>query len=388
MKRILFIFGTRPEAIKVVPVIQQLKTRDSCRRKFEAVICVTAQHRQMLDQVLKTFRIHSDYDLNIMEAKQSLYDITVKTLSRLEKLMARDKFDLVLVHGDTTTTLTAALAAFYQKIPVGHIEAGLRSYDKFNPYPEEVNRILTDAMCDLYFAPTLKARQSLIKENIPEEKIYVTGNTVIDTLYSALEVKHRFNNPLLRKILSGTKSRILLVTAHRRENFGAPIKNICHALKAISRRHPDLHIVYPVHLNPNITKPVYDILGDVKRIHLVPPLDYLDFINLMKKSYIVLTDSGGLQEEAPALGKPVLVSRIITERPEGIKTGTVKIVGVKKEIIIREVSALLKDRKKYLRMSTAVNPYGDGKAGRRIIEAIRYYFGFRSGRPKDFVCIL
>jgi UDP-N-acetylglucosamine 2-epimerase (non-hydrolysing) len=386
MKKLLFVFGTRPETIKVIPVIQQLRSEGKCKKEFAVRICVTAQHREMLDQILNAFKLRSDYDLDIMAKGQSLYDITTRTLSGLERLLSREKFDMVLVHGDTTTTFSAALAAFYGRIPVAHIEAGLRSYDKANPYPEELNRLLTDGICDLLFAPTARAGEALLKENIPRDKIYVTGNTVIDALHSALQIKHEFRDKTLRGIFRAPNpgSGILLVTAHRRENFGAPIENICGALKRLAGKYPSVRIIYPVHMNPNIHEPVHRILGGVGGIHLIPPLDYLDFINLIKRARIVITDSGGLQEEAPSLGKPVLVLRKVTERPEGVKTGTVRLVGTEKERIVREVSALLDDRKRYLGMSCAVNPYGDGKAKERIAEIIRYYFGLRHTRPKDF----
>ena len=370
MKKIICIFGTRPEAIKMAPVLRELQKK---RNMFKTVIVLTAQHRQMLDQVLKLFNLQSNYDLNIMQESQSPYYVTTSSLSRLEKVIRKENPDFILVQGDTTTTFAAALASFYQKVPVGHIEAGLRSYDKFNPYPEEVNRLLTDALCDIRFAPTPTAKRSLLKENIKSESIFVTGNTVIDALYLALKKPHRFRNSVLKKI-DFTKKRIILLTAHRRENWGTPLENICLSIKKLIQKYDDLEIVYPVHPNPKVKNVVYRILKNSPRIHLIKPLDYLDFVNLMNKCFLVLTDSGGLQEEAPSLGKPVLVLREVTERPEGVKAGTVKVIGLSKERIFRETCKLLDNKRVYKRMATAVNPYGDGKASPRIVDAIQYYF--------------
>jgi len=377
MKKIICIFGTRPEAIKMAPVLRELKNKKSL---FKTVVVVTAQHRQMLDQVLRLFNLRSDYDLNIMQESQSPYYITTSSLSRLEEVIKRENPDFILVQGDTTTTFAAALASFYQKVPVGHIEAGLRSYDRFNPYPEEVNRLLTDALCDLHFAPTPTAKRNLLKENIKKESIFVTGNTVIDALYLALNKPHRFRNSVLKRI-DFTKKRIILLTAHRRENWGIPLENICLSTKKLIQKYDDLEIVYPVHLNPNVKNVVYKILKNSPRIHLIKPLDYLDFVNLLNKCFLVLTDSGGLQEEAPSLGKPVLVLREVTERPEGVKAGTVKVVGLSKERIFRETCKLLDNKRMYERMAKSVNPYGDGKASKRIVNAIlghgkrdRYFF--------------
>ena len=384
-------------------------------------VCVTAQHREMLDQVLNLFQIKSDYDLNIMEEKQTLYQITTNALKKLEKVLKEEKPNLVLVHGDTTTTFVATLASYYEKIPVGHVEAGLRSYDKFNPYPEEVNRLLTDSVCDLLFAPTQTAKNNLLKENIPEwrqargspctkfgagqardeaqiqhrrKTIFITGNTVIDALFLALKKKHEFCNPVLRNLFPNHPTtqlpnyRIILVTAHRRENWGKPLENICSALREIVEKHRNIVIVYPVHLNPNVREIVYKILGSQERVYLPPALDYLDFIHLMKRAYLVLTDSGGLQEEAPALGKPVLVLRKVTERPEGVKAGTVKVIGLEKDKIFKETTNLLENKDTYRKMSTATNPYGDGRAAQRIVQAILYYFGLRQKKPNEFISLL
>ncbi len=361
-------------------VVRELQKK---RDIFRTAVVLTAQHREMLDQVLNLFSLRSDYDLNIMQESQSLYYITSSCLSRLEKVIKKENPDFILVQGDTTTTFAATLAAFYQKVRVGHIEAGLRSYDKFNPYPEEANRLLTDALCELHFAPTPIAKRNLLKENIKKESIFVTGNTVIDALHLALKRPHQFRNSILKKI-DFTKKRIILVTAHRRENWGIPLQNICLSIRQLIQKYDDLEIVYPVHLNPNVKNVVHRILGRYTRIHLIKPLNYLDFINLMNKCFLVLTDSGGLQEEAPCLGKPVLVLREVTERPEGIEAGTVKLVGLSKESIFRETCKLLDNKRTYDRMATSVNPYGDGKASTRIVDAILYYFKIVNRRPEDF----
>jgi len=380
MKKVICIFGTRPEAIKMAPVLKGLQEK---RNMLKVVVVLTAQHREMLDQVLRLFSLRSDYDLNIMQESQSLDYITTSSISRLEKVFKKEKPDLVLVQGDTTTTFAATLAAFYQRIPIGHIEAGLRSYDKFNPYPEEINRLLTDGLCDLHFAPTLTAKKNLLRENINRDSIFVTGNTVIDALYLALKKPRQFREPVLKKI-NFDRKRIILLTAHRRENWGTPLENICLSIRELIQKYNYLEIVYPVHLNPKVKKVAYKILGNTPHIHLTGPLDYLDFINLMRKCFLVLTDSGGLQEEAPSLGKPVLVLREVTERPEGVEAGTVKVVGLSKEKIFRETCKLLDNKKMYERMATAVNPYGDGKASRRIVEVILYYFKILKKKPRDF----
>ncbi|MDD5491820.1 MAG: UDP-N-acetylglucosamine 2-epimerase (non-hydrolyzing) [bacterium] len=369
MIKVIVVFGTRPEAIKMVPVIHKLKSMGA---KFKTIVCVTAQHRQMLDQVLKIFRIPCDYDLNIMQNAQSLYQITTNGLLRLEEIYKKEKPDIVLVHGDTTTTLVAALAAFYEKIPVGHVEAGLRSFDKFNPFPEEINRRIADVLADLYFVPTPLSARNLKKEGIPGKNIYITGNTVIDALLMALKVPYRSKNKQLRSLDS--RKKIILVTVHRRENWGFPLNNICGALARIARQYPDTQIVYPVHLNPRVKDVVYSRLSDQPNILLCEPLDYLDFVNVMKNSYIVVTDSGGLQEEAPSLGKPVLVLRKVTERPEAVKAGTARVVGTTAKDVYREISRLLSSKPAYQKMANAVNPYGDGKASERIAKAIIQYF--------------
>lgn len=384
-KKILLVFGTRPEAIKMAPLV---KGFNDYKKEFDAVTCVTAQHRQMLDDVLKTFDIKPEHDLNIMQDGQTLYHITSAALTRMEKVLAFEKPDLVLVHGDTTTTFAASLASFYQKIPVGHVEAGLRSYNKHHPFPEEANRLLTDSISDLYFAPTSTAKKALIKENINPKKIFITGNTVIDALKMVLSCKKGFENHSLVKLfpypLSPISYPLILVTAHRRENFGKPVENVFHALRRIAEKYQDVKIVYPVHLNPNVQEPAKRIMGNIDNIHLLEPLNYSDLAGLMKLSRIVVTDSGGLQEEAPTLGKPVLVLREVTERPEAVKSGTVSLIGTNEEKVFSQVSRLLSDKKHYRSMSNSVNPYGDGKAAVRTIEAIRYYFGLKKSPPKDF----
>lgn len=385
MKKILFVFGTRPEAIKMIPVIKQMQDA-GC--KMQVKICVTAQHRNLLDEVLDIFQVTPDYDLNIMTENQSLFQITISVLRHLEPILKKEKPDMVLVHGDTTTTFAAALASYYLKIPIGHVEAGLRSYDKFNPYPEEINRRLTDAISDIYFCPTLTAKQALLKENINTKNIFITGNTVIDALYMILKKKHEFQNPTLKIFfnsqLSTLNSQLILVTAHRRENFGKPIENICNAIKKIVGEFPDCKIVYPVHPNPNIKIPVHKILGHLENVYLVPPLNYPDFANLIKISYLILTDSGGLQEEAPSLGKPVLVMRCVTERQEAVVSGTVKLVGTDEKIIFKEAKKLLTDKKEYNKIAKSTNPYGDGFAAKRTVDFINYYFGLSDKRPGEF----
>jgi UDP-N-acetylglucosamine 2-epimerase (non-hydrolysing) len=387
LKKILIIFGTRPEAIKMAPVVLRLKEAGG----FEVKVAVTAQHRQMLDQVLEVFAIAPDYDLDLMTPNQDLFDVTVRVLAGLKDVLAREQPEVVLVHGDTTTTFAAALAAYYLKIPVGHVEAGLRTRSKYRPYPEEMNRHLTGVITDYHFAPTPWARDNLLAEQAPMERIWVTGNTVIDALHITsarvtrddIGWRHYF---LGNFGLELDDKRLILVTGHRRENFGPGFENICEALRDLAEQWPDIHIVYPVHLNPQVQRPVYQILtassasGDGRvammataagsRISLLPPLDYLPFVYLMNQSYLVLTDSGGIQEEAPALGKPVLVMREVTERPEGVWAGTVRLVGTDKERIMREVGNILEDEQYYRSMAQAQNPYGDGQASSRIVEIL------------------
>ena len=375
MKKILLVFGTRPEAIKMAPLVKKLQAQAD---EFDTKVCVTAQHRQMLDQVLEVFDIKPDYDLNIMAPNQDLYDITTKVLLGLRDVLKDFKPDVVLVHGDTTTSMAASIAAFYQQIPIGHVEAGLRTYNMLSPWPEEMNRQVTDRICDYYFAPTERSRQNLLQEAIDGNKIYVTGNTVIDALLMAVDiiktkpgVEEHIRQELAGKGYEVGRRKYILVTGHRRENFGDGFLHICKAIKELSEKYPDIDIVYPVHLNPNVQKPVYGLLSELNNVHLIPPLDYLPFIYAMKHSMLLLTDSGGVQEEAPSLGKPVLVMRNTTERPEAVDAGTVKLVGTDADAIVSNVSELLNNAELYRKMSETINPYGDGKACERIIEALK-----------------
>ncbi|MCK5718259.1 MAG: UDP-N-acetylglucosamine 2-epimerase (non-hydrolyzing) [Thiomargarita sp.] len=372
MKKILLIFGTRPEAIKMAPLVKSLQAHS---KYFVTQVCVTAQHRQMLDQILDLFDIQADFDLDIMKSHQTLSDVTATILLKLKPILEACQPDLVLVHGDTTTTLTASLAAFYQRIPVGHVEAGLRTDNLSSPYPEELNRQLTSRIAQYHFAPTALSRKNLLKENIADQQIFITGNTVIDALHWVLSQTHHHKQILAQHIncdLDNTK--IILVTGHRRENFGSGFENICYALKQIAAQQPTVHIIYPVHLNPNVREPVLRILSGIDNIHLIEPLDYESFIYLMHRSYVILTDSGGIQEEAPSLGKPVLVMRDTTERPEAVEAGTVKLVGTVTETIIREVLHILNNQHVYEQMAKAHNPYGDGKACMRIVQVLKEHW--------------
>lgn len=375
MKKILLVFGTRPEAIKMAPLVKALQ-KDT--EHFETRVCVTAQHRQMLDQVLEVFGITPEYDLNIMAPNQDLYDITAKVLLGLREVLKDFRPDTVLVHGDTTTSMAASLAAFYMQIPVGHVEAGLRTYNMLSPWPEEMNRQVTDRICTYYFAPTEQSRVNLLQENIDAKKIFITGNTVIDALLMAVDiisttagVKEKMAKELQEKGYTVGDREYILVTGHRRENFGDGFLHICKAIKELAALHPEMDIVYPVHLNPNVQKPVYELLSGLSNVYLISPLDYLPFIYAMQHSTLLLTDSGGVQEEAPSLGKPVLVMRDTTERPEAVEAGTVKLVGTDAEAIVSNVTALLLDKEMYKRMSETHNPYGDGQACERIIAALR-----------------
>ncbi len=362
--KVLSIFGTRPEAIKMATVVKELGRHS----EIESVVCVTAQHRQMLDQVLSLFGIQPDYDLNLMQPNQSLAQLTAMALTELDAVLEKEKPDWVLIQGDTTTAMVGALAGFYRRIKVGHVEAGLRTWDKFQPFPEEINRKIADAVCDLHFAPTAESRENLLRESVNASSIIVTGNTVIDALLEVAAKDYDWNSGELAAIPKD--KRIILVTAHRRENFGQPLYEICQALKEIAARFSDVQIVYPVHLNPNVQQVVRAELGDIANITLLEPLDYLPLVQLMKASFLVLTDSGGLQEEAPGLGKPVLVLREVTERPEGVAAGTVKLVGTNKDRIVAATMRLLTDAAEYDLMARAVNPYGDGKASQRIVESL------------------
>lgn len=360
--RVMSVFGTRPEAIKMAPLVKELESRE----EIESIVCVTAQHREMLDQVLETFQIKPDYDLNIMKQGQTLGDVTTMALNGLEKVIKESKPDIVLVHGDTTTTFAGALAAFYNQVAIGHVEAGLRTYDKYSPFPEEMNRQMVDCMTDMYFAPTKISQENLLKENIACNKIYVTGNTAIDAMKTT--VKDNYTHPELEWIKDNEK--MILLTAHRRENLGEPMYHIFRAIKRIVDEFSDIKVIYPIHMNPLVRNVAKEVLGESDRVKMIEPLEVLDFHNFQNKSYLILTDSGGIQEEAPSLGKPVLVLRDTTERPEGIQAGTLKLVGTDETIIYEETRKLLIDKDEYDKMSHASNPYGDGTASQKIVDAI------------------
>ena len=370
--KLMTVFGTRPEAIKMCPLVLEMQKYPDF---IEPIVAVTAQHREMLDQVLQLFAIKPDYDLNIMTAGQTLYDVTGRALAGLKDVLAEAQPDMVLVHGDTTTTFVGALASFYAQIPVGHVEAGLRTGNKFSPYPEEMNRKLTGAIADIHFAPTSTRKNNLLKENIDPAAIVVTGNTVIDALQTTVKADYRFTDSGLQKALAGGK-RLILVTTHRRENLGEPMRHVYQALRKVLENHPDVEAIFPVHKNPKVREIVDEELGKLAQVHLIEPLDYEPFANLMAKVDIVLTDSGGIQEEAPALGKPVLVLRDTTERPEAVDAGTVKLVGTAYDDVLRETSLLLDDSKYYQSMAEAANPYGDGRACERIIRKILHENGY------------
>ncbi len=378
-KKIITIFGTRPEAIKMAPLVKELEKHE----EIDSKVCVTAQHREMLDQVLGLFDIKPDFDLNIMKTRQTLTGITNKVLEGLEEIFNNEKPDMILVHGDTTTTFAGALAAFYQQIKVGHVEAGLRTFNKYFPYPEEMNRKLTGSLADLHFAPTKGSKDNLLKEGIDSSIIYVTGNTVIDAMKHTVEKNYIFENDELKKIDFENK-KVIMITAHRRENWGKGIENICTALNRIVDENKNVELVYLVHLNPVVKDVVYSKLSKKERVHLLPPLDTKETHNLMNKSFMVMTDSGGLQEEAPHLGKPVLVLRDVTERPEAVKAGTVKLVGTNVEKIVSEANLLLNNDEAYNKMSKSINPYGDGEASRRIVSAILKYYGIFHGEVDEF----
>ncbi len=372
MKKVMTIFGTRPEAIKMAPVVKAVEAAEG----LECIVCVTAQHREMLDQVLEVFDITPNYDLNIMKAKQSLGDITRRALKGLEEVMEEVKPDVVLVHGDTTTTFVGSLAAFYHKVAVGHVEAGLRTFNKYEPFPEEMNRKLTGVLTDMHFAPTETARQHLLAEGVEDNHIFVTGNTAIDVLSSTISDDYSFSLDELNKIDFGAK-KVIAMTAHRRENLGQPLEDICQAVLQLVMENEDVEVVYAVHLNPAVQEVAKRILGSHDRIHLVDPLGLLDMHNLMNRSYLVMTDSGGLQEEVPSMGKPVLVLRNVTERPEGVEAGTLKLVGTDQDVIFNAAHELLNNKEAYDEMAGAKNPYGDGQASPRIAEHIRQYFGIQ-----------
>lgn len=375
--KVMTVFGTRPEAIKMAPLVLKLKKDE----RFQEVTVVSAQHRQMLDQVLHIFHIKPDYDFNIMHQNQTLEDITSKVLIDLAKVIHQEKPDIVLVHGDTTTSFSASLATFYEQTTLGHVEAGLRTWHKYSPFPEELNRQMTDDLADLYFAPTQLSKANLLKEHHRAENIFVTGNTAIDALEQT--VRQDYHHAVLDAIAPGHK--IILVTMHRRENQGAPMKRVFRVMRQVIDSHPDVEIVYPVHLSPRVQAAAREVLGGDPRIHLIKPLDVVDFHNLAKRSYFIMTDSGGVQEEAPSLGKPVLVLRDTTERPEGVKAGTLKVVGTQVDRVRQEMLNLLENKAEYEKMAKAKNPYGDGHASERIMQAIAYYFDKKHvARPQDF----
>lgn len=374
--KVMTVFGTRPEAIKMAPLVLALQADE----RFEAVTTVTAQHREMLDQVLEIFKIVPDYDLNIMHKEQTLTEITANVLTKLDQVIKTVKPDIILVHGDTTTTFAASVAAFYNQVAIGHVEAGLRTWNKYSPFPEEMNRQMTDDLADLYFAPTEESKANLLKENQAAAKIFVTGNTAIDALKQT--VSSDYQHELLAKLDPGHK--LILVTMHRRENQGQPMARVFRTLLEVVEQRPEVEVIYPVHLSPKVQKLAHEILGKHERIHLIAPLDVVDFHNLAAKSYFIMTDSGGVQEEAPSLGKPVLVLRDTTERPEGVSAGTLKLVGTELAKVKAAMLELLDDPNIYQQMAQAQNPYGDGQASQRILAAIAYHFGLSEQRPKEF----
>ena len=379
MIKVLTVFGTRPEAIKMAPLVKELEKCD----KIKSMVAVTAQHREMLDQVLKIFDITPDFDLNIMQQRQTLLGITTKGLTGLDEVIKEAQPDIVLVHGDTTTTFIGSLAAFYNQVKVGHVEAGLRTYDKYSPFPEEMNRKLTGAIADLHFSPTISNKNNLLRENINENDIYITGNTVIDALKTTVRDDYEFQDETLRS-LDFENKKVIVMTAHRRENLGKPLENICTAVKEIVEANADVEVVYPMHLNPAVREVATSILGGMDRVHLIEPLDVEELHNAMDRSFIVMTDSGGIQEEAPSLGKPVIVLRNETERPEAVEAGTVLMGGIHKENIVKIANELLNNEETYKKIAKTANPYGDGKASERIVKAILYYFNELDERPVDF----
>lgn len=376
--KVMSVFGTRPEAIKMAPLVKEL----AAHPQIESLCCLTGQHREMLDSVMEIFRLKGDYDLNIMEKQQTLTTITTKTILGMDRVIEEAKPDLILVHGDTSTTFAGALSAFYHQVPIGHVEAGLRTYDKYSPYPEEMNRVLVSDMADLHFSPTKANAENLRREAVMG-KVFITGNTAIDAMRTTVQENFHFSTELLNNLDFAGK-RVIVVTCHRRENYGEPMENIMHAIRDVVESHDDVEVVYPVHLSPKVREYAFGILGDVERIHLIDPVNVEEMHNLMARCYMVMTDSGGLQEEAPALGKPVLVMRRETERPEAVAAGTAKLAGVERAEIVRLASELLDSPEAYAKMAKAVNPYGDGHACERIVHAIAWHFGLSDQRPADF----
>ncbi|HGF7585764.1 MULTISPECIES: non-hydrolyzing UDP-N-acetylglucosamine 2-epimerase [Enterococcus] len=373
--KIMTIFGTRPEAIKMAPLIKAIENDE----RFESIVTVTAQHRQMLDQVMDIFDLKADYDLNIMKDGQTLTDVTSRVIKELDSVLVEAKPDIILVHGDTTTTFAASIAGFYHQIKIGHVEAGLRTWNKYSPFPEEMNRQLTDTLADIYFAPTVMSKSNLLKEGRSEKSIFITGNTAIDAM--KYTIKQNYSNDLLDNLAG---KRIILVTMHRRENLGQPMTNVFRAINRLVEKFEDVHIVFPMHKNPKVRKNAEETFNDSEQVHLIEPLDVIDFQNFSNNSYMILSDSGGVQEEAPSLGVPVLVLRDTTERPEGIEVGTLKLVGTEEDKVFEEATLLLSDKEEYKKMSQASNPYGDGNASERILDAIAYNFGIQQEKPIDF----
>ncbi len=377
--KVMSVFGTRPEAIKMAPLVLELEKNPN----IESIVCVTAQHRQMLDQVLEIFNIKPDYDLNIMKERQTLVGITARVLEGLDEVIKEAKPDIVLVHGDTSTSFVGALAAFYNQTMVGHVEAGLRTYDIYSPFPEEMNRCLTGRIAKMHFSPTMRNKNNLLKENVSLDNIYITGNTVIDAMKTTVKEDFVFKTDIINKIDFKSK-RVITMTAHRRENLGEPLENICRAVKRLVEKYDDVEFVYPIHMNPAVRETVNKIIGNLDRVNIIEPINVDELHNLMARSYMIMTDSGGIQEEAPSLGKPVLVLRKETERPEAVEAGTVKLAGVSEEVIFYMACELLDDKNAYDKMAHSANPYGDGNASLRIIDAILYEFGINNERPKDY----
>ena len=378
--KVMSVFGTRPEAIKMAPLVIELDKNPN----IESVVCVTAQHRQMLDQVLEIFDIKPDYDLNIMKDRQTLVGITARVLEGLDEVIKEAKPDIVLVHGDTSTSFVGALAAFYNQTMVGHVEAGLRTYDIYSPFPEEMNRCLTGRIAKMHFSPTMRNKNNLLRENVCEDNIYITGNTVIDAMKTTVKDDFVFKTDVINNI-DFTSKRVITMTAHRRENLGEPLENICRAVKRLVEKYDDVEFVYPIHMNPAVRETVNKIIGNLDRVNIIEPINVDELHNLMARSYMILTDSGGIQEEAPSLGKPVLVLRKETERPEAVEAGTVKLAGVEEEVIFNMACELLDDKNAYDKMAHSANPYGDGNASLRIIDAILYEFGINNNRPEDYM---
>ena len=380
MKKIAVIFGTRPDTIKLAPIILELKKE---KKYFDAIAIATAQHRHMLDQVLDVFKIVPDHDLNIMQPYQSLANLTENTIAAVDTVLEKEMPDMDLVQGDTTTTFVGSLVAFYRHIPVGHVEAGLRTHDKANPFPEEINRRLTSCIADLHFAPTATSRNALLREHINPKNIFVTGNSVIDALKLSVKKNYSFTLHTLNQLVAQDK-RVVLITMHRRENWGEPMRNACNAVKRLAALYPDMNYIFPVHLNPIVREVVYGTLGSLDNVFLIEPLDYVDFVNLMSRSYLIITDSGGVQEEGPSLAKPILVLRTVTERPEAVASGTVKLVGLDEGAIVTAAKKLIDSKTAYKKMASATNPYGDGRAAERTVRIIKRYFGFSKKVVHEF----